>query len=99
MKHGKVLIEPIAESKDKKKGMKNDNKVVHSERERERDEIRSRDDGKKEVDKGRKQTGDEMLLPNRSYQKKIPKTNDCYLERNRSDKRTETRSGETHQSK
>ena len=37
MKLCKVLIEPIAESKDKKKGMKNDNKVVHVEREEERD--------------------------------------------------------------
>ena len=37
MKLCKLLIEPIAESKDKKKGMKNDNKVVHVEREEERD--------------------------------------------------------------
>ena len=37
MKHCKVLIEPIAERKDKKKGMKNDNKAVHVEREEERD--------------------------------------------------------------
>ena len=35
--HCKVLIEPTAESKDKKKGMKADNKVVHVEREEERD--------------------------------------------------------------
>ena len=33
MKHCKVLIEPIAESKHKKKGSKTDNKVVHVERE------------------------------------------------------------------
>ena len=37
MKYCKVLIEPIAESKDKKKGMKTDNKVVHVEREEVRD--------------------------------------------------------------
>ena len=37
MKHCKVLIEPIAETKHKKKGMKTDNKVVHGEREEERD--------------------------------------------------------------
>ena len=37
MKHCKVLIEPIAERKDKKKAMKNDNKAVHVEREEERD--------------------------------------------------------------
>ena len=37
MKLCKLLIEPIAESKDKKKGMRNDNKVVHVEREEERD--------------------------------------------------------------
>ena len=37
MKHCKVLIEPIAESKHKKKVMKTDNKVVHVEREKERD--------------------------------------------------------------
>ena len=36
MKHYKVLIEPIAESKHKKKGMKTDNKVAHVEREEER---------------------------------------------------------------
>ena len=36
MKHCKVLIEPIAESKDKE-GMKTDKKVVHVEREEERD--------------------------------------------------------------
>ena len=35
MKHCKVLIKPIAESKDKKKGMKTD-KVVYVEREEER---------------------------------------------------------------
>ena len=33
MKHCKVSIEPIAQSKDKKKGMKTDSKVVHVERE------------------------------------------------------------------
>ena len=33
----KVLIEPIAESKNKKKCMKTDNKVVHVERKEERD--------------------------------------------------------------
>ena len=37
MKHCKVLIEPIAESKHKKKVMKTDNKVVHVEREKGRD--------------------------------------------------------------
>ena len=37
MKHCKVLIEPIAESEHKKKGTKTDNKVVHVEREKERD--------------------------------------------------------------
>ena len=37
MKHCKVLIEPIAESKHKKKGMKTNNKVVHVEKEEERD--------------------------------------------------------------
>ena len=37
MKHCKVLIEPIAESKHKKKGSETDNKVVHVEREEERD--------------------------------------------------------------
>ena len=37
MKYCKVLIEPIAESKDKKKGMRTDNKVVHVEREEVRD--------------------------------------------------------------
>ena len=37
MKHCKVLIEPIAESKDKKKGTKTDKKLVHVEREEERD--------------------------------------------------------------
>ena len=36
MEHCKVLIEPIAKSKDKKKGMKAD-KVVHVEREEETD--------------------------------------------------------------
>ena len=36
MKHCKVLIKPIAESKEKKKGMKTDNKVVYVEREEER---------------------------------------------------------------
>ena len=37
IKHCKVFIEPIAESKNKKKGMKTDNKVVHVERKKERD--------------------------------------------------------------
>ena len=37
MKHCKVLIEPIVESNHKKKGMKTDNKVVHVEREEEKD--------------------------------------------------------------
>ena len=37
MKHCKVSIEPIAQSKDKKKGMKTDSKVVHVEREEGRD--------------------------------------------------------------
>ena len=37
MKHCKVLIERIAESKNKKKGMKTDNKEVHLERDDERD--------------------------------------------------------------
>ena len=37
MKHCKVFIEPSAESKNKKKGMKTDNTVVYVEREQERD--------------------------------------------------------------
>ena len=37
MKHCKVLIEPIAESKHKKKGTKTDNIVVLVEKEEERD--------------------------------------------------------------
>ena len=37
MKHCKVLIETTAESKNKKKGMKTDNKVVHMEKEEVRD--------------------------------------------------------------
>ena len=37
MKHCKVLIEPIAESKNKKKGRKTDKKVKLAEREEERD--------------------------------------------------------------
>ena len=37
MKHCKVLIEPIAEIKDKKRGTKTDKKMVHVEREEERD--------------------------------------------------------------
>ena len=37
LKHCKVLIEPIAESRHKKKDTKTDNKVVHVEREEERD--------------------------------------------------------------
>ena len=36
MKQCKVFIEPIAESKDKKEGTKTDKKVVHAEREEER---------------------------------------------------------------
>ena len=37
MKHRKVLIEPTAECKHKKKGTKTDSKVVHVKREEERD--------------------------------------------------------------
>ena len=37
MKHCKFLIEPIAESKDKKEGTKTDKKLVHVEREEEKD--------------------------------------------------------------
>ena len=37
LKHCTVLIEPIADSKHKKKGTKTNNKVVHVEREEERD--------------------------------------------------------------
>ena len=37
MKHCKVLIETTAESKNEKKGMKTDNKVVHMEKEEVRD--------------------------------------------------------------
>ena len=37
MKHCKILIEPIVESKDKNKGTKTDKKVVHVEREEEKD--------------------------------------------------------------
>ena len=37
MKHCKVLIEPIAKSNNAKKGTKTDKKVVHVEREEERD--------------------------------------------------------------
>ena len=37
MKHYKILAEPIAESKHTKKGTNTDNKVVHAEREEERD--------------------------------------------------------------
>ena len=50
MKHSKVLIESIAESKDKKKGTKPDKKLVHVEREEEADpeiEIMVRRGGKK----------------------------------------------------
>ena len=36
IKHCKVLIDPIAESKNKKKGIKTDNKVVHVEKKEER---------------------------------------------------------------
>ena len=52
------MIKTIAESKHKKKGTKTDNKVVHVERE---------NNAEIEVDKGRKQTSDEMLLPKRFY--------------------------------
>ena len=38
MKQCKVSIEPIAESKHKKEGMKTNNKVVHVEREEGRDD-------------------------------------------------------------
>ena len=58
MKHCKIVIKTIAESKHKKKGTKTDNKVVHVERE---------NNAEIEVDKGRKQTSDEMLLPKRFY--------------------------------
>ena len=54
MKHCKVLIEPIAESKDKKKGTKTDKKVVHVEGEEERDlevEMMERRRWTKEVNK------------------------------------------------
>ena len=37
MKHCKVLIEPIAKNKGKNKGMKTHKKVMHVEREKERD--------------------------------------------------------------
>ena len=37
MKHCKILLEPIAQKKDKKKGTKTDKKVVHVEREDQRD--------------------------------------------------------------
>ena len=37
MKHCKVLIEPIAEWKDKKRSTKTDKKVAHVEREEKRD--------------------------------------------------------------
>ena len=37
MKHSKVLIETIAERKDKKNGTKTENKVVHMEKDNERD--------------------------------------------------------------
>ena len=37
MKHCNALIEPTAESEDKKKGTKTNNKVVHVKREEERD--------------------------------------------------------------
>ena len=50
MKHSKVLIESIAESKDKKKGTKPYKKLVHVGREEERDpeiEIMMRRGGKK----------------------------------------------------
>ena len=52
MKHYKVLVEPIAESKDKKKVMKTDKKAVRVEREEKRKK-RGWDDDDKEVDKGR----------------------------------------------
>ena len=50
MKHSKVLIESIAESKDKKKGTNSDKKLVHVDREEERDpeiEIMVRRGGKR----------------------------------------------------
>ena len=45
IKHCKILIEPAVESKDNKKGTKTNSKVVHVEREKERDpdpEVRKR---------------------------------------------------------
>ena len=45
IKHCKFLIEPAVESKDNKKGTKTNSKVVHMEREKERDpdpEVRKR---------------------------------------------------------
>ena len=63
MKHWKVLIEPIAETKDKKKVLKRDKKVVHVEREEETD----LDVQVSVTRRWCKQTGDEMLLPKRSY--------------------------------
>ena len=54
MKHCKVLIEPIAESKDKKKCTKSDKKVMHVEREEKKDsevEIMVSARWKKEVNK------------------------------------------------
>ena len=63
MKHCKVLIEPIAETKDKKKVMKRDKKVVHVERAEETD----LDVQVSVTRRCCKQTDDEMLLPKRSY--------------------------------
>ena len=54
MKHCKVLIEPIAENKDKNKGIKTGKKVVHMEREEERDpevEMMVRKSWTKEINK------------------------------------------------
>ena len=54
MKHCIVLIEPVAESKDKKKGTKTDKKVVHVEMEDARDsevEMMAGRKGTKEVNK------------------------------------------------
>ena len=62
MKHCKVLIEPIAETTDKKKVMKRD-KVVHVERAEETD----LDVQVSVTRRCCKQTGDEMLLPKPSY--------------------------------
>ena len=57
------MIEPIAETKDKKKVLTRDKKVVHVEREEETD----LDVQVSVTRRWCKQTGDEMLLPKRSY--------------------------------